>query len=68
MIDAFAFLITRSFVNRMKLRLRRLKQPKYLIGAVFGLLYVSWYFLQIFFVRGNAERPVRSRWTARFCP
>ncbi len=49
MIDAFAFLITRSFVNRMKSRLRRLKQPKYMIGAVFGLLYVSWYFFQAIF-------------------
>ena len=53
MIDAFAFLITRSFVNRMKLRLRRLKQPKYLIGAVFGLLYVSWYFFQAIFFGGR---------------
>jgi len=53
MIDAFVFLLTRSFVNRTKSRLRRLKQPKYLIGAVFGLLYVSWYFLQIFFFRGK---------------
>lgn len=53
MIDAFVFLITRSFVNRTKSRLQRLKQPKYLIGAIFGLLYVSWYFLQIFFFRGK---------------
>ena len=53
MIDAFAFLITRSFVNRMKSRFQRLKQPKYLIGAVFGLLYVSFYFFQIFFFRGR---------------
>lgn len=53
MIDAFTFLITRSFVNRTKSRLQRLKQPKYLIGAVFGLLYVSWYFLQIFFFGGK---------------
>lgn len=53
MIDAFVFLLTRSFVNRTKSRLRRLKQPKYLIGAVFGLLYVSWYFLQIFFFHGQ---------------
>ena len=60
MIDAFAFLLTRSFVNRMKSRLRRLKQPKYLIGAVFGLLYISWYFFQaiLFGGRRGANQPV----------
>ena len=60
MIDAFVFLLTRSFVNRMKSRLRRLKQPKYLIGAVFGLLYISWYFFQaiLFGGRRGANQPV----------
>jgi len=32
-------LISRSLVNATRRRLRRLKEPRYLIGAVFGLLY-----------------------------
>jgi ABC-2 type transport system permease protein len=53
MIDAFVFLITRSFKNRMKARLQRLKQPKYLIGAVLGVVYLSSYFIQFIFYRGK---------------
>ena len=49
MIHAFVFLITRSFVNRTKARLKRLKQPKYLVGALFGLLYLYGYFFRFLF-------------------
>jgi ABC-2 type transport system permease protein len=57
MIDAFVFLISRSFMNRMKSRFQRLKQPKYLIGAIFGVLYLSWYFIQIVFFGGKRGGP-----------
>jgi ABC-2 type transport system permease protein len=57
MIDAFLFLLSRSFVNRMRARLKRLKQPKYLIGALFGLFYLSWYFLNFLFLRGRRWGP-----------
>src|SRR5436853_6485122 len=53
MIPAFVFLLSRSFVNRAKARFRRLKQPKYLIGGIFGLLYLYGYFFQFLFARGR---------------
>lgn len=40
LIRALAFLQSRSLVNALKVRLRRLKQPKYLIGAIVGLGYM----------------------------
>lgn len=40
LVRALVFLQTRSLVNALKVRLRRLKQPKYLIGAVVGLGYL----------------------------
>ena len=51
MIPAFLFLLSRSFVNRTKARVRRLKQPKYLIGAIFGLVYLWGYLFQFLFGR-----------------
>src|ERR1043166_4311378 len=53
MINAFLFLISRSFVNRTRARLKRLKKPKYLIGAVFGLMYLWFYLLQFIFLGGR---------------
>ncbi len=41
---ALVFLQTRSLANAVKVRLRRLKQPKYLIGAVVGLGYLYFWF------------------------
>lgn len=40
LIRALAFLQSRSLANALKARLRRLRQPKYLIGAVVGLGYM----------------------------
>lgn len=40
LIRALAFLQSRSLVNALKVRVRRLRQPKYLIGAVVGLGYM----------------------------
>jgi len=57
-ISAFLFLISRSFVNRTKARFRRLKKPKYLIGAIFGLIYLWSYLFQFLFMgsrRGAAS-------------
>lgn len=53
MFNAFLFLISRSFVNRTRARLKRLKQPKYLIGGIFGLIYLYSYFFQFLFARGR---------------
>ncbi len=38
-IQALFFLQSRSLWNRLRTRIRRLRQPKYLVGAVVGLAY-----------------------------
>lgn len=59
MIHAFGFLIFRSFVNRSRSRLRRLKQPKYLIGALFGGLYFAAYLFQFLWFGDRRGAPGR---------
>ncbi len=49
MSRALFFLVSRSVANAVLHRLRRLKQPKYLAGAVFGALYFYFYFFQFLF-------------------
>src|SRR4051812_34589893 len=44
MNSALVFLTTRSIWNAVLARLRRLRQPKYLIGVVVGALYFYWIF------------------------
>ena len=43
-MNALGYLVTRSFVNGVLLRLRRLRQPRYLIGAALGFAYFYFYF------------------------
>jgi len=43
-VNALAYLVTRSFVNGALFRLRRLRQPKYLLGAILGAAYFYFYF------------------------
>ena len=45
-----------SRLNRLRSRLRRLRQPKYLFGAVVGGLYFYWYFIGVWFRGGAAGR------------
>ena len=40
MIDAFVYLFVCSFRNRLRVRLRRLRQPRYLVGSVVGAVYL----------------------------
>jgi ABC-2 type transport system permease protein len=42
--NAFLYLTTRSFLNRLRVRFRRLREPRYLVGLVAGLLYM-WTFV-----------------------
>ena len=49
MFAAFLYLQYHSFCNRMITRFKRLKQPKYLFGAVVGGLYVYFYFYRYLF-------------------
>ena len=49
MISALAYLQARTFLNRQKVRLLRLRKPKYLIGAIVGGLYFYTYFFRFLF-------------------
>jgi len=53
MISALFYLQYHSLCNRLLSRFRRLQQPKYLIGAVVGGLYVYFYFFRYLFGRGK---------------
>ncbi len=46
MIGALIYLQAQSFKNLLLTRLRRLRRPKYLIGALFGVLYFGAIFLR----------------------
>ena len=59
MLSALLYLQYHSFVNRMVRRIRRLKQPKYLFGALVGGLYFYFYFGRFLF--GGFGR--RSAWS-----
>jgi len=55
MLPALLYLQFHSFKNRLLLRFRRLKQPKYLFGALVGGLYFYFYFFRYLFrARGDA--------------
>ena len=43
-MNALGYLVTRSFVNGVVFRLRRLRQPRYLLGAILGGAYFYFYF------------------------
>ena len=45
-----------SRLNRLRARLQRLRQPKYLFGAVVGGLYFYWYFFGVWFRGGCGGR------------
>ncbi len=43
MIGVFFYLLGNSWKNRTVMRFRRMKQPKYLVGAIVGALYLYFY-------------------------
>ena len=51
MFSALLYLLLTSWKNRLVMRFKRLKQPKYLIGAIVGGLYFYFYFFQFLFRR-----------------
>ena len=57
MISALLYLQYHSFRNRLVSRFKRLKQPKYLLGAVVGGLYFYWYFFRYLFFTPGRQRP-----------
>jgi len=44
MIGALIYLQVQSTKNRLRMRVRRLKKPKYLVGAVVGAAYCYFFF------------------------
>jgi ABC-2 type transport system permease protein len=56
MISALCYLQTRTAVNRLRARLKRLKQPKYLIGALIGGAYF-WFYIFRFWMMPSRPRP-----------
>jgi hypothetical protein len=52
MFRALAYLQAQSFANNLRVRFRRLKQPKYLVGALVGLAYVGLYLGQTLRLHG----------------
>jgi ABC-2 type transport system permease protein len=57
MIAALLYLQYHTFRNRLVSRFKRLKQPKYLVGAIAGGIYFYFYFFRYLF-RGYGGRPV----------
>src|SRR5262245_25932374 len=58
MISALFYLQFHSVKNRLVQRFKRLKQPKYLFGAIVGALYFYWYFFRVLFgPRGSWQPP-----------
>ena len=55
---ALIYLVSRSLVNAIAFRLRRLKQPKYLAGALFGALYFYFYLFRFLIRGGQPSREV----------
>lgn len=56
MIQSFWFITSRSFKNRIVMRLRRLREPRYLIGFIAGLAYFWFMFLRRFLIQSQ-HRP-----------
>src|SRR5262249_24069013 len=57
MLSALLYLRLTSFANWVRARVRRLRQPKYLIGAIVGFAYFYLVFFRNF--RGTPGRGVR---------
>jgi ABC-2 type transport system permease protein len=58
MISALLYLQYYSIRNRLVMRVKRLKQPKYLIGGIVGALYFYWYFFRMLFGAPNRGQEV----------
>jgi Putative ABC exporter len=51
MLSALLYLQAHSFRNQVVSRCKRLRQPKYLVGAIAGFAYFYFYFFRFLFVR-----------------
>lgn len=62
MIDAALYLSRRSFVNALRRRIQRLRQPKYLVGFLIGLGYFYWVLVRPGSTRGPLVPSPELRW------
>src|SRR5262245_16634333 len=58
MVSASLYIMGCSVKNRVLSRLRRLREPRYMIGAIAGALYL---YFGVFLRIGAARRPIRRR-------
>ena len=58
MIGTFAYLTFCSFKNRMRRRIRRLREPRYLIGLIVGVLYFYFFVFRSRSTPGRGGRGV----------
>jgi hypothetical protein len=58
MIGALLYLQFHSVVNRLAMRLKRLKQPKYMVGGIVGAIYFYFYFFRYVFGLGGRRQGV----------
>lgn len=56
MVSALLYLQYHSVANRLSMRFRRLKQPKYLFGGIVGALYFYFYFFRYLFSLPGGRR------------
>jgi hypothetical protein len=56
-IGAFVFLLSRSLKNRVAVRMKRLRQPKYLISALGGIVYLYLTFIHPSIRHGGGRAP-----------
>jgi ABC-2 type transport system permease protein len=57
LISALLYLQYHSLRNRLWARVRRLRQPKYLVGGIVGALYFYFYFFRYLFGLGGQGHP-----------
>src|ERR1051325_1706119 len=60
MLSALLYLQYHTFKNRAAVRLKRLKQPKYLLGGIVGALYFYFYFFRHLFSMSSSHVAVAS--------
>lgn len=65
MVDAFLYLSACSFKNRIRARVRRLREPRYLIGLIVGMFYLYFAIFRGSFVSRRSRRG-RTLWLAGF--
>ena len=54
-MSALGYLITRSLANSLVHRIKRLRQPKYLLGAALAVAYIYFYFYQFLYLAASAS-------------